>query len=70
MLFAPSTEIDMGADEDDFHTFKRRTVQVRKDEKLEQKVKRAVDLKAGAHSGLVKAFGKVPVASTKKIVYF
>ena len=32
-----------GADEDDFHTFKRRTLEVDKAEKVEEKVKRKAD---------------------------
>jgi zinc finger CCHC domain-containing protein 9 len=70
VLFAPSTEVTMGADEDDFHTFKRRTAQIERHEKKEEKAKRMMDMKAGVHSGVIKAFGKPPVPSTKKVVYF
>jgi len=70
VLFAPAAEITIGADEDDFHTFKRRTAQIERDEKKEEKAKRMMDMKAGAHSGVVKAFGKPPVPPTKKVVYF
>lgn len=69
MLFGPSADVIAGADEDDFHTFKRRTAQIEKDGKQEEKAKRTMDLKAGAYSGVVKAFGKSPLAS-KKVVYF
>jgi hypothetical protein len=33
-------------------------------------VKRSIDLKAGAHTGIVKSFGPPAVKSTKKVVYF
>ncbi|KAH7923147.1 hypothetical protein BV22DRAFT_1015989 [Leucogyrophana mollusca] len=61
---------DAGADEDDFHTFKRRNAEVDKDEKREEKTKRLVDVKAGVHTGTVKAFGKPPAAAPKKVVHF
>lgn len=70
MLFGPAIDNNVGADEDDFHIFKRRTAQIEKDEKKEEKAKRLIDMKAGAHSGVVKAFGKPADASKKKIVYF
>jgi zinc finger CCHC domain-containing protein 9 len=70
MLFGPAFDMNMGADEDDFHAFKRQTAQIGKEEKQQEKAKRTMDMKVGAHSGVVKAFGKPPVASTKKIVYF
>jgi len=70
MLFGPAIEVHAGADEDDFHAFKRRTAQVEKDEKKEEKAIRSMEVKAGVHSGVVKAFGKQSVASTKKVVYF
>ncbi|KAJ7172415.1 hypothetical protein C8R46DRAFT_1085876 [Mycena filopes] len=61
---------EAGADEDDFHTFKRRKVQVDYDEKQDAKMKRMVDVKAGAHSGIVKSFGTNPVKPIKKVVFF
>jgi zinc finger CCHC domain-containing protein 9 len=61
---------EAGADEDDFHMFKRRKAAVEKDEKVEDRVKRSIDLKAGAHTGIVKSFGAPAVKSTKKVVYF
>lgn len=71
ILIGPAMiDINMGADEDDFHTFKRRTAQIQNEEKKEEKAKQRMDIKAGAHSGVVKAFGKSPVAQTKKVVYF
>ncbi|KAJ7046848.1 hypothetical protein C8F04DRAFT_211898 [Mycena alexandri] len=61
---------EAGADEDDFHTFKRRKVEVDYDEKQEVKMKRLIDVKAGAHSGIVKPFGTNPVKPIKKVVFF
>ncbi|KAJ7282944.1 hypothetical protein C8J57DRAFT_1433313 [Mycena rebaudengoi] len=60
---------EAGADEDDFHTFKRRRTEVDRDEKNEEKVKRLVDVRAGAYSGIVKTFG-INVAPPKKVVFF
>ena len=59
-----------GADEDDFHTFKRRTLEVDKAEKVEEKVKRKAEVKVAAHSGVVKAFGSSARAAKKKVVFF
>ena len=59
-----------GADEDDFHTFKRMTVEVDKSEKLEEKAKRKAGVKVGAHTGVVKAFGDAPAPKKKKVVVF
>lgn len=61
---------EAGADEDDFHAFKRRKTEVERDERHEDKVKRLLDVKAGAHSGVVRPFGNVPSISVKKVVYF
>ncbi|KAJ7774904.1 hypothetical protein B0H16DRAFT_1880092 [Mycena metata] len=61
---------EAGADEDDFHTFKRRKVEVDHDEKQEVKMKRLVDIKAGAHTGIVKPFGANPAKPVKKVVFF
>lgn len=60
---------NIGADEDDFHSFKRRKTEVDQGEKEEEKVKRLIDIKAGVHSGVLKSFGK-SVAPPKKVVYF
>ena len=59
-----------GADEDDFHTFKRTTVEVDKSEKAEMKAKKKAAVKVGAHTGVVKAFGGVPSEKKKKVVFF
>lgn len=70
MMYGPTADTVAGADEDDFHTFKRRTAQIDKDEKTEEKTKKLLDVKAGALSGIVKAYGKPTAASTKKVVFF
>jgi hypothetical protein len=69
ILFGPTPDNNVGADEDDFHTFKRRTAQIEMEEKKLERVRQTIVAKAGAHSGVVQALGKPPVAS-KKIVYF
>ncbi|KAJ7109442.1 hypothetical protein C8R44DRAFT_802528 [Mycena epipterygia] len=60
---------EAGADEDDFHAFKRRKTEVDRDEKQEEKLKRLVDVQTGAHSGIVKAFG-INSVKPKKVVFF
>ncbi|KAI0773951.1 hypothetical protein C8Q74DRAFT_1267537 [Fomes fomentarius] len=59
----------VGADEDDFHTIKRMTVDIDRSEKAEEKAKKKVGVKVGVHSGVVKAFGEAP-APKKKVVVF
>jgi len=62
---------EAGPDEDDFHTFKRRTTEVDHDEKQAIKTKQMLEVRAGAHSGVIRAFGNVPSAmAKKKIVVF
>ena len=61
---------EAGPDEDDFHTFKRRTAEVDRDEKQATKRKQMLELRAGAHSGVVKAFGNVPAMAKNKVVVF
>lgn len=62
---------EAGPDEDDFHTFKRKTTEVDRDEKQATKRKEMLELRTGAHSGVVKAFGNVPsVMAKKKVVVF
>ncbi|KAH8107790.1 hypothetical protein BXZ70DRAFT_12210 [Cristinia sonorae] len=68
-LFVGTGE-QVGADEDDFHSFKRRTAEVSKEEKGEDKVKKMQVVKRGVHSGVVKAFGQVPPAKPRKVVTF
>ena len=64
------TGLEAGPDEDDFHTFKRKTDQVDRDEKQETKMKQMLELRTGAHSGVVKAFGNIPAMAKKKVVVF
>lgn len=59
-----------GADEDDFHTFKRGTVEIDKAEKADERAKRKAEVKMGAHSGVVKAFGGTTAGKQKKKVVF
>ena len=59
-----------GADEDDFHALKRRTVDVDKSEKTEQRARRQAKVMVGAHSGVVKSFAKKPNAPARKVVTF
>ncbi|KAH9944725.1 hypothetical protein B0H21DRAFT_694731 [Amylocystis lapponica] len=61
---------DAGADEDDFHTFKRRNAEVDKAEKMEERLKRQANVKVGAHTGVIKSFGKPRPAVKKKVVNF
>ncbi|PPQ89467.1 hypothetical protein CVT25_011993 [Psilocybe cyanescens] len=60
---------EVGADEDDFHSFKRKTTEIDRDERQETKLKQMLEVKAGVHSGVVKAYGAVP-ARPKKVVMF
>jgi len=62
---------EAGADEDDFHVFKRKTAEINLEEKDEEKKKKLQDVKVGVHSGVVKSFGKQEVSSrSKKVVSF
>jgi zinc finger CCHC domain-containing protein 9 len=61
------TGLEAGPDEDDFHTLKRRTAEVDRDEKQATKRKQMLELRAGAHSG---AFGNVPAMAKNKVVVF
>lgn len=70
MLYGPAVDGAAGADEDDFHTFKRHTAQIDREEKTEEKTKKMLDVKAGALSGIVKAYGKPVVLAKKKVVVF
>ncbi|KAF7323032.1 hypothetical protein HMN09_00083000 [Mycena chlorophos] len=60
---------EAGADEDDFHILKRNRNEVERDERGEERRRRAADVRTGALSGVVKAFGQTP-AKPKKVVYF
>lgn len=59
-----------GADEDDFHSFKRHNTEMDREEEQEEKSKRKLDVRAGVHSGVVKAFGNLPRTSAGKVVRF
>ncbi|KAF8149481.1 hypothetical protein B0H34DRAFT_667709 [Crassisporium funariophilum] len=61
---------EAGPDEDDFHTYKRRTTELDRDEKQENKMKELLQLKAGVQSGVVRAFGDLPSTTKKKVVVF
>lgn len=58
-----------GADEDDFHLFKRHTNEVEKEQKFVEKTRKMAVVKLGVHSGKPKAFGDAP-SKPKKIVTF
>jgi zinc finger CCHC domain-containing protein 9 len=58
-----------GADEDDFHTYKRRKQEVDTETKSEAVKKKMLQAKTGAYSGIVKSFTSVP-KPTKKVVFF
>ncbi|KXN81456.1 hypothetical protein AN958_04567, partial [Leucoagaricus sp. SymC.cos] len=58
-----------GADEDDFHTFKRRKQEVEKGSKASDDKRKSLQVRTGAHSGVVKSFGSTPKPA-KKVVYF
>ncbi|KAG1812077.1 uncharacterized protein BJ212DRAFT_469695 [Suillus subaureus] len=60
-----------GADEDDFHTFKRRNADVDSDIKKDERAKKKADVKFASYTGTVKAFG-TPVGNSAKVkvVYF
>ena len=47
---------EAGADEDDFHTFKRKTIEVDMEEQSEARARKMIKVRAGAHSGIVKAW--------------
>jgi zinc finger CCHC domain-containing protein 9 len=59
-----------GADEDDFHSFKRKNVEVSKDEKKEDRRRKRLDVRAGLHTGTVKAFGGQVSTKPKNVVFF
>lgn len=62
---------DAGADEDDFHSFKRRNADIDKDIKKDERAKKKADVKFAPYTGTVKAFGTHVGNSAKvKVVYF
>ena len=60
---------DAGADEDDFHIFKRNTTAIERDEKHDAKLKEMLDIRAGALSGSIKATGAFPQSKKKAVVF-
>jgi zinc finger CCHC domain-containing protein 9 len=58
-----------GADEDDFHTFKRKNLEVNKEERDNERRKKQQLIKVAAHSGVVKAFGRT-TQTPRKVVHF
>jgi zinc finger CCHC domain-containing protein 9 len=60
---------DAGADEDDFHTIRRKNVEIDRDERGEERTRKEAKVRAGTVTGVVKVFGKAPV-EPKKVVYF
>jgi zinc finger CCHC domain-containing protein 9 len=60
---------EAGPDEDDFHTIRRKNAEMDRDEHGEARAQKEAKVRAGALTGVVKAFGKVPVRP-KKVVNF
>ncbi|KAH9484877.1 hypothetical protein JR316_0001779 [Psilocybe cubensis] len=60
---------EVGADEDDFHSFKRKALEIDREEKQENKLKQQLEIKAGVHSDVVKAYGAAPVRPKKVVVF-
>ena len=67
MFFGTGREA--GADEDDFHTFKRKNAEVSREEKADDRRKKMADVKVGAYSGVVKSFGQTAPAPKKVVVF-
>jgi zinc finger CCHC domain-containing protein 9 len=59
---------EAGADEDDFHAFKRTTTELERIERSKERERKDLGVKKGALSGTVVKSGKVP--STKMVVVF
>ncbi|KAI9459098.1 hypothetical protein F5148DRAFT_1276836 [Russula earlei] len=60
---------EAGADEDDFHAIRRKNVEMDRDERGEARVRKEAKVRAGALTGVVRAFGKAPV-KPQNVVYF
>ena len=60
---------EAGADEDDFHTIRQKNAEIDRDERGEERARKEAKVRAGAFTGVVKAFGETSVKS-KKVVYF
>ncbi|KAI0049864.1 hypothetical protein FA95DRAFT_1581497 [Auriscalpium vulgare] len=61
---------EAGPDEDDFHTLRRRTAEVDRDEQGDVRARKDARVRVGAHSGVVKAFGAMPQVRKVKVVNF
>jgi zinc finger CCHC domain-containing protein 9 len=61
---------EAGADEDDFHIFRRKNTEVDREIQGEERVRKMAHVREGKHSGIVKAFGAAPQAKPKKVVNF
>jgi len=62
-----------GADEDDFHTLKRRNVEVDRDIKKEERVKKRTSVQTEHYTRTTKAFAGTSVSNStkaKKVVHF
>ena len=60
---------EAGADEDDFHTFKRKNAELSREEKLDERKRKQAAVKIGAYSGVVKSFGQT-APLLKKVIAF
>ena len=60
---------EAGADEDDFHTIRHKIAEMDRDKHGEERARKEAKVRAGAFTGVVRAFGKTPVKS-KKVVNF
>lgn len=60
---------EAGADEDDFHTYKRKSAELNKDDKGEERRKRLQDVKVGVHTGVVKSFGQTTTRKGKVVTF-
>ena len=69
MVFA-GTGTEAGADEDYFHTIKRRTAEADREERTESRALKKLDVKIGAMSKTMKSFASQPPTSAKKKVVF
>lgn len=58
-----------GADEDDFHTFRRKRQEVEKEVVTQDKKRQLLQVNTGAYSGVIKSFGAAQ-KPVKKVVYF
>ena len=61
---------EAGPDEDDFHTIRRKNAEMDRDEQGGERARKEAKVRAGALTGVVKAFGKVASVQPKNVVYF